>query len=194
MICPRASRLWCVQSECDEQCSPQTLTGHSAPIYALDFDEPYGVLVTASQDDIVLVHDLCSGEPLGQLRGHVGPVKAVQVEDSLAITGGTDGSVRLWDLRKVEDYEDRLDRAHEASGRKDPLRRIDEEETAQLDSVMEKESDGYEWEEGPSGHIEASVLDDNGPCVRVLEGHSKGVTALYYEDGCLVRKRLRSLS
>ncbi len=28
--------------------------------------------------------------------------------------------------------------------------------------------------------------EEGDPCVRVLEGHSKAVTALYYEDGCLV--------
>lgn len=28
--------------------------------------------------------------------------------------------------------------------------------------------------------------EDNGPCVRVLEGHSKAVTSLYYEDNVLV--------
>lgn len=46
--------------------------GHTAPITALDFDEPYGMLVTAGQDEVVKVWDLCDGEELGQLRGHSG--------------------------------------------------------------------------------------------------------------------------
>lgn len=50
----------------------QTLAGHSAPITALDFDEPYGVLVSAGQDDVVKVWDLCDGQEIGQLRGHSG--------------------------------------------------------------------------------------------------------------------------
>jgi WD40 repeat protein len=35
-------------------------------------NEPYGMLVTAGQDDTVKVWDLCDGEQLGQLRGHKG--------------------------------------------------------------------------------------------------------------------------
>lgn len=50
----------------------QTMNGHTAPITALDFDEPYGMLVTAGQDDVVKVWDLCDGELIGQLRGHSG--------------------------------------------------------------------------------------------------------------------------
>lgn len=47
---------------------------------------------------------------------------------------------------------------------------------------------GGSWEEGPSGITSGtSVVEEHSPCVRVLEGHSKGVTALYYEDGVLVR-------
>lgn len=57
-----------------------------------------------------------------------------------------------------------------------PLERIAEHDAA----------DEFEWEEGPSGYTDASHVEGNGPCVRTLEGHSKSVTALYYEDGCLV--------
>lgn len=152
----------------------QTLTGHSAPITALDLNEPYGMLVTAGQDDIVKVWDLCDGEELGQLRGHTGAVKAVQVEDTLCLTGGADGNIRLWDLRIVEDYEERLQRRSEELSHRNPLERI-----AEQNAVEE-----YDWEDEPSGF---SLPDEEGPCVRTLEGHSKSVTALYYEDGCLVR-------
>lgn len=43
---------------------------------ALDFNEPYGMLVTASQDEVVKVWDLCDGEPIGQLRGHIGMLQS----------------------------------------------------------------------------------------------------------------------
>ncbi|KAK4688019.1 hypothetical protein P7C73_g2094, partial [Tremellales sp. Uapishka_1] len=152
-----------------------TLSGHTAPITALDFNEPYGMLVTAGQDDCVKVWDLCDGESVGQLRGHRGAVKAVQVEDTLCLTGGADGNVRLWDLRIVEDYEDRLQRVSNTLSHKNPLDRIAEQHNED------------DWDEGPSGFTNASMLEeDSGPCVRTLEGHSKSVTALYYEDGCLV--------
>lgn len=50
----------------------QTLPAHSAPITALDFSEPYGVLVSAGLDEATKVWDLCTGEEIGRLRGHAG--------------------------------------------------------------------------------------------------------------------------
>lgn len=49
-----------------------TLASHSAPINALDFSEPYGLLVTASQDESTRLWDLSSGEEIAFLRGHTG--------------------------------------------------------------------------------------------------------------------------
>ncbi|KAH9075679.1 WD40-repeat-containing domain protein [Lactarius deliciosus] len=75
----------------------------STPITSLDFSEPYGTLVTASQEDAhPRVWDLLTGEEVGRLRGHVGTIKALQVEAHLCATGATDGAVRLWDLRRVD--------------------------------------------------------------------------------------------
>jgi len=55
-----------------DRADEQTMYGHTAPLTALDFNEPYGMLVTAGQDDLVKVWDLCDGEQMGQLRGHNG--------------------------------------------------------------------------------------------------------------------------
>ncbi|OBZ79702.1 Mitochondrial division protein 1 [Grifola frondosa] len=85
-----------------------SLTGHTSPITALDFSEPYGTLVSASQEESQpRVWDLLSGEEIGRLRGHRGMVKCMQVEDHICLTGrGKMGNVRLWDLRRVEEDED----------------------------------------------------------------------------------------
>ncbi|WVQ64748.1 mitochondrial division protein 1 [Kwoniella botswanensis] len=169
-----------------------TLNGHTGPITALDFNEPYGMLVTAGQDDVVKVWDLCDGEEIGQLRGHTGTVKALQVEDTLCLTGGSDGAIRLWDLRMVEDYEERLQTKLEELARQDPLERIANQNQKLHDEHdddgedLGKEKDEFDWEEGPSHITQATQVDIASPCVRTLEGHSKSVTALYYEDGCLV--------
>jgi len=46
-------------------------------------NEPYGMLVTAGQDDTVKVWDLCDGEQLGQLRGHKGGFQILRQEMEL---------------------------------------------------------------------------------------------------------------
>ncbi len=94
--------------------------------------------------------------------------------------------MRLWDLRRVDgdveaaewDLSDVLEEAEE-----------DGESVGTGGSVVVDRP--YS---GPNGTVRASraseEADDGdapGPCVRVLEGHSKGVTALYFENDTLVR-------
>ncbi|KAJ7198926.1 WD40-repeat-containing domain protein [Mycena rebaudengoi] len=155
-----------------------TLEGHTTPITALDFSEPYGTLVSASQEDAQpRVWDLFSGTEIGRLRGHSGTVKCVQVEDHVCLTGGSDGNVRLWDLRRVD--------ADQADGWGD------EGEIVSLSDVAEEEEGSADAEptspgsKAPrNGKERATERDDC--CARVLEGHTKAVTALYFEDDCLV--------
>jgi division protein 1 len=162
-----------------------TLECGSTPITSLDFSEPYGTLVTASQEDAQpRVWDLLSGEEIGRLRGHVGTVKALQVEAHLCVTGATDGAVRLWDLRRVDgdaetsewDLSDVLEEAEEeANG---------DTGTGTGDSVVVERPHA-----GPNGtrsRSRTTTEDAPGPCIRVLEGHSKAVTALYFENDTLV--------
>ncbi|KAJ7171830.1 WD40-repeat-containing domain protein [Mycena crocata] len=155
-----------------------TLDGHTTPITALDFSEPYGTLVSASLDDSQpRVWDLFSGNEIGRLRGHTGTVKCVQVEDHVCLTGGSDGNVRLWDLRRVD--------ADQADGWGDEGEIVtlsdvaEEEDGAGADAEASPESNGVR-----NGKERATERDDC--CARVLEGHTKAVTALYFEDDCLV--------
>lgn len=152
----------------------KTLEGHTSPITALDFSEPYGSLVSASQDDSQpRVWDLFSGIEIGRLRGHTGAVKSIQVEGHLCLSGGEDGDVRVWDLRKVDD---------EPWG--------DGEMVSLSDVVEEVEDDVGELVERPNGirddKEDESGTEKDGPSLRVLGGHTKAVTALYFEDECLV--------
>ncbi|KAH7916494.1 WD40-repeat-containing domain protein [Hygrophoropsis aurantiaca] len=151
-----------------------TLEGHSSPITSIDFSEPYGTLVSASQEDSQpRAWDLMSGNEIGRLRGHTGPVRCIQVEDNLCLTGADDGTVRLWDLRQID--EDSWER----------------EGISDLSDVLEEE-DGRNYDEEmiekPNGirSSELSEMDPEGPCLRLFQGHSKAVTALYFEDECLV--------
>ena len=158
----------------------QSLEGHSSAITALDFSEPYGTLVTASQDDAQpRVWDLMSGEELGRLRGHRGTVKCVQVEDTLCLTGGDDGNVGVWDLRRV-DEDDEWERESAVVSLSD----VAEEDEGVDELGMRKPEGNGAIRQG--GSAPSSVVEKDGPCIRLLEGHTKAVTALYFEDECLV--------
>jgi mitochondrial division protein 1 len=50
----------------------RTFQGHNDPITAMDFDLPFGTLVTASLDSTLRVWDLSYGRCQGQLEGHNG--------------------------------------------------------------------------------------------------------------------------
>lgn len=75
---------------------------HNDQITALDFDAPFGTLVTSALDDTVRVWDLNLGRCIGLLEGHQASVRCLQVEDNLVATGSMDASIRLWDLSKAE--------------------------------------------------------------------------------------------
>ncbi|KAI0638999.1 WD40 repeat-like protein [Trametes polyzona] len=153
-----------------------SLESHTTPITALDFSEPYGTLVSASQEDSQpRVWDLLTGEEVGRLRGHRGTIKCIQVEDNICLTGSEDGTVRVWDLRRVDEDE--------------------EWEAGEMLSLSEiaEEDESTEGGEGKANGIRqgessrpSSVAEREGACIRVLEGHTKAVTAMYFEDECLV--------
>ena len=137
----------------------------------MDLSEPYGTLVSAAQEDPQpRVWDLLSGREVGRLRGHTGTVKCLQVEDHVCLTGSDDSTVRLWDLRRVEEDDDvEIVVYSDATG-----------------------SDGGDCEivERPNGirngSVSESELGRETAFVRALEGHSKAVTSMYFEDECLV--------
>lgn len=101
------------------------------------------------------------------------------MEDTICLTGGSDGTVHLWDLKQVEDYEDRLLQNEEKLRRGLDGLHVEDEALARAEHADEAAADEAE-KDGSQRAISET------PCIRVLEGHSKAVTALYYEDGCLV--------
>lgn len=91
------------------------LPAHNDVITALDFDAPFGTMVSAALDDTVRVWDLNHGRCMGFLEGHHASVRCLQVEDNIVATGSMDASIRLWDLsraryspRENEDEDDGL--------------------------------------------------------------------------------------
>lgn len=119
-------------------------------------------------------------QEIGRLQGHRGAVKALQVEDHVCLTGGEDGTVRLWDLRRVGEVESDTevvslgDISEEAEDGESQLG-ADEPDYEHM-----THSNGIRQSQPPSEESTSSA------CARVLEGHSKAVSALFFEENCLV--------
>ncbi|PLB38044.1 WD repeat-containing protein [Aspergillus candidus] len=77
------------------------IQAHTDMITALDFDYPFGTMITAALDDTVRVWDLNVGRCTGFLEGHNASVRCLQIEDNIVATGSMDASVKLWDLSRA---------------------------------------------------------------------------------------------
>lgn len=91
----------------------RTIQGHKDSVTAMDFDIPFGTMVTASLDDSVLVWDLSRGQVTNELNGHKASVKALQIEDNYVVTGSADATLKLWDIsdegaEELDSYEAHL--------------------------------------------------------------------------------------
>ena len=96
------------------------IQAHNDVITAMDFDIPFGTMVTAALDDTVRVWDLNAGRCMGMLEGHHASVRCVQVEDNVVATGSMDASIRLWDLSRT-DYRAPDEGSKEGAGEDDGL-------------------------------------------------------------------------
>jgi len=77
------------------------IRAHRDTILAIDFDAPFGTMVSSAMDDTVRVWDLNAGRCIGLLEGHTASVGALQVDHNILATGSVDATVRLWDLSKA---------------------------------------------------------------------------------------------
>jgi division protein 1 len=141
------------------------LPAHTDLITAMDFDAPWGTLVTASLDDTVRVWDLDAGRCIGMLEGHLSSVRCLQVEESIVATGSMDATIRLWDLSKAE-YAPQDNRVNRSGG--------------------EEEEDGLAFEnsaDAPPAPPPTMMQD----CpLFSLESHVDEITALHFKGDTLV--------
>ncbi|KAH6681870.1 WD40-repeat-containing domain protein [Halenospora varia] len=72
------------------------LEHHTAAVLDLAFDERY--IVTCSKDVSICVWDRHTGAMLKQLRGHAGPVNAVQMRGNTIVSCSGDFKVKLWNI------------------------------------------------------------------------------------------------
>lgn len=141
------------------------LQAHSDTITAIDFDVPFGTMVTSALDDSVRVWDMNAGQCIGYLEGHTASVRAIQVEDNIVATGSMDATVRLWDLSKAH-YEPQSNRINKG---------IDEED----DEHLAFENPDDELMEPPPGAMADCPLF-------TLEAHMDEVTALHFTGDTLI--------
>lgn len=150
------------------------LQTHDDSITSLDFDVPFGTLVTAAVDDTVRVWDLSSGKCLGMLEGHRASVRCLRVEDNIVATGSADASIRLWDLHRADYY-------NKSNGSRVNKKRYNGD-----DADDEETDDGRPVTVSP-GTASPGASSSFGDCsVFTLDAHVDEVTALYFQGDTLV--------
>lgn len=140
------------------------ISAHNDMITALDFDVPFGTMVTSALDDTVRVWDMNAGRCIGLLEGHTASVRTLQVEDNIVATGSMDATIRLWDLSKAhyEPKDNRINKGEE-----------DDEDALAFGNPEDEQM------LPPAG----SMLD----CpLFTLEAHVDEVTALYMKGDTLI--------
>lgn len=146
---------------------------HNDMITALDFDAPFGTLVSAALDDTVRVWDLNAGRCIGLLEGHHASVRCLQVQDNFVATGSMDANIRFWDLNQAE-YSPPPASRNNRFGRLD---KDSEDEEYDADMFSDPELD-------PLPVAPTSSMQD---ClVTELSAHVAEVTALHFHKNTLV--------
>ncbi|PGG95917.1 mitochondrial division protein 1 [Helicocarpus griseus UAMH5409] len=142
------------------------LEAHNDMVSAIDFDVPFGTMVSAALDDTVRVWDLNLGRCMGFLEGHHASVRCLQVEDNLVATGSMDATIRLWDLSRAK-YAPRDNRIGKDGEQED-----------------DEDALGYEDPSAAPPPPPPSSMED---CpLYSLESHLAEVTALHFRGDTLI--------
>jgi WD40 repeat protein len=98
----RAGQLWVTDTSGNSR-RLTDVTGPRPPFLPTAFP---GLYLTTSVSDVVLLRTIDPGEPARVFRGHTGAVYTVCVspDGRRAITGGEDGTARVWDLSASPEY------------------------------------------------------------------------------------------
>ncbi|KAE8036865.1 hypothetical protein FH972_009498 [Carpinus fangiana] len=145
---------------------------HHDIVTALDFDVPFGTMVSAALDDTVRVWDLNAGRCMGFLEGHLSSVRCLQVEDNLVATGSMDATVRLWDL----DQADYAPPPKKKEGHID--RETQNEEDSSDDEALFADASDRPPTPPPSNMRDCHIF--------TLDAHVAEVTALHFHNKTLI--------
>lgn len=152
---------------------------HNDAISAMDFDVPFGTMVTAALDDTVRVWDLNAGRCIGLLEGHLSSVRCLQVEDNIVATGSMDASVRLWDLNQA-DYTPSVS-SNINKKRRSSTSRSHSRSSAAVDDDDADVETPTKHQRQPS--MAASTKDCE---LFTLSAHVAEVTALHFQNATLI--------
>ena len=160
------------------------LQAHNDLITALDFDAPFGTMVTAALDDTVRVWDLNAGRCMGMLEGHMSSVRCLQVEENIVATGSMDASIRLWDLSQADYNPQAVNQSSTINKQAIPEEGEDEpNSTADRDDVFTSQSEESRAVEQPAEPHHNAMVD----CpLFTLQAHVAEVTALHFRGTTLV--------
>ena len=148
--------LWTASADTNVHClsrhhsfTPSLTLQHSDYVRSVAIDEVGGYVVSAGRDEGVKVWDKGNGELKGVFEGHFEEVMSVVVVGRRAVSGGIDGTVRVWGLdvqsleraaNEAEDLRNGVEEMEgaegEDEGKENPFG-IDEEEMRELEELME---------------------------------------------------------
>ena len=100
--CDKTVRMWAVMNG---YCV-RMFTGHTGNITSMECSPNGKLLATADDAGAILIWDLAPGRLLKRMRGHdKGGIWAVSwcAESTVLVSGGADGTVRIWDVTKRTD-------------------------------------------------------------------------------------------
>lgn len=163
------------------------MQAHNDIITAIDFDAPFGTMITAALDDTVRVWDLNAGRCMGMLEGHLASVRCLQVEDNLVATGSLDASIKLWDLNQA-DYNPHVGSSI-SSKPPPPIEEADEsaeavEATGEDLFAPKSEPEDEKFVTIPNIETHGNAMADCG--LFTLQAHVAEITALHFRGSTLV--------
>ena len=150
--------LWTASADTTIHClsrhhsfTPSLTLSHIDYVRSVAIDDVGGYVVSAGRDEGVKVWDKGSGELKGVFEGHWEEVMDVVVVGRRAVSGGIDGTVRVWSLdaqslekaaKEAEDLRNGVQEVEvevaegEGEGKENPFG-IDEDEMRELEELME---------------------------------------------------------
>jgi F-box/WD-40 domain protein MET30 len=84
-----------------KKCSVRTLL-HSHGVMCLQFCDILNIVITGTNDNLVIVWDLTTGQMLRKLKGHTRCIRALQFDEAKLVTGSMDHTLKIWNYQTGE--------------------------------------------------------------------------------------------